>query len=246
MMQRRGGQQLARVGDARLQHVLGASAPSPRTSGITATPVSKPERPSASFGNSSSDMQRDHRTGCRCCANRLRLPRRRAPPDAARAATSSHADDDDVDDEERPRRAATASQIASLKPLQEDPRRARRASRNVTPTGWCIQPGTNGFSTMCAVASAADSVMVMTKLVAANPSRHEDERLAAPARQPFFEHGQAALAVRAERGDPVVDGQRAEQREQHEHERRERREVAGGDETRCWADSRASRSSRRP
>ena len=34
----------------------GVSPGSPRTSGITATPVSNPDRPSASFGNSSSAM----------------------------------------------------------------------------------------------------------------------------------------------------------------------------------------------
>ena len=37
---------------------------------------------------------------------------------------------------------------------------------------------TNGFSTMWAVASAADSVIVMMKSVAAKPEQHEDEQLA--------------------------------------------------------------------
>ena len=46
------------------------------------------------------------------------------------------------------------------------------ASRNsVTATFWpCIQAGANGFSIACAVASAAESVMVIMKSVAANPS----------------------------------------------------------------------------
>ena len=58
--------------------------PSPRTSGMTATPVSKPERPSASFGNMTSDITTiisgclAERTGC------ASSPRR--PPGAATAA----------------------------------------------------------------------------------------------------------------------------------------------------------------
>ena len=44
--------------------------------------------------------------------------------------------------------------------------------------------------------------------------QHEHERLAAPARQQVFEHRDAALAVRARRGDPAVDGQRADEREE--------------------------------
>ena len=99
--------------------------------------------------------------------------------------------------------------------LQEDRRRARRASSSVSSTGWCSQlSGTNGFSMMCAVASAADSVMVMMKSVNAKPSRHQHERLAPPARQQLLEHQDAALAVRAVLGHLRVDRQRDEQRDQ--------------------------------
>ena len=82
---------------------------------------------------------------------------------------------------------------------------------------------------MCAVASAADSVMVMMKSVAAKPSRHKTNALPRQRGQVLFEHRQAALAVRAERGDAVVDRQRAEQRQQHQDERGERREIPGGE-----------------
>src|SRR5207249_3972483 len=40
----------------------------------------------------------------------------------------------------------------------------------------------------------------------------------------LFEHGDAALAVRARFGDARVDRERAEERQQDEHQRRERRQ----------------------
>ena len=43
------------------------SVASPRTSGITATPVSNPDRPSASFGNRMSAIATII-SGCPCCA----------------------------------------------------------------------------------------------------------------------------------------------------------------------------------
>ena len=109
--------------------------------------------------------------------------------------------------------------------LQEDRRQHRQQQQRHSDRDDRTHAGTNGFSMMCAVASAADSVMVMTKSVAANPSRHEDEGLALPARQQLLEHRDAALAVRAGLGDAAVDRQRAEQRQQDEDERRDRREA---------------------
>ena len=60
--------------------------------------------------------------------------------------------------------------IASVKPRRNTaPSRASRTS--VIATSWpCSSAGTFGFSTMCAVASAADSVIVIRKSVAAKPS----------------------------------------------------------------------------
>ena len=57
--------------------------------------------------------------------------------------------------------------------------------------------------------------------------QHEHERLAAPARQQVFEHGDAALPVRAGGGDSVVDRQRADEREDDQNQRRDGRERAG-------------------
>ena len=66
---------------------------------------------------------------------------------------------------------------------------------------------------MWAVASAAESVMVMMKLVAAKPSRQQHHALALPARQSLFEHRQTALALWAEGSHLSVHGQGAEERQ---------------------------------
>ena len=75
---------------------------------------------------------------------------------------------------------------------------------------------------MCAVASAADSVMVMMKTGRGKTQEDEHQHLAAPARKQFLEDRDTALTTRAELGHAVVHRQRAEQRQQHEHQRRER------------------------
>ena len=60
--------------------------------------------------------------------------------------------------------------IASAKPLRNTAP-SSASSTSVTATSWpCSAVPTNGFSTTCAVASAADSVIVMRKSVAAKPS----------------------------------------------------------------------------
>ena len=59
-----------RIRDCRIS---GAVSPSPRINGITATPVSKPERPSASFGNSSS-ANASIITGFDCCDQQIVRP----------------------------------------------------------------------------------------------------------------------------------------------------------------------------
>ena len=81
----------------------------------------------------------------------------------------------------------------------------------------------------CAVASAADSVIVMTKSVAANPSRHKTTALPFQRGKQLLENRDAALAVRAHPRDPAVHRQRAEQRQQHQDERGDGREEAGGE-----------------
>ena len=162
----------------------------------------------------------------------MRSKLREAPPDDDDVEQQVDADDRDRE----PDRLAEA-------PQEHRADRAASSTRVTRPDGGASR-GTKGFSMMCAVASAADSVIVMMKSVAAKPSRHEHEGLAPPPRQQLLEHRDAALAVRAVRRDAVVDRQRPEQRHQDEDERGQRREVRRR-ETRCRAGIRASRSSRR-
>ena len=91
--------------------------------------------------------------------------------------------------------------MASRKPLQEH--RAQEGEEDEGDRHRMVEPvrGTNGFSTMWAVASAAESVMVMMKSVRAKPSSTSTNDLAPPAREQLLEHEDAALAVRAVRGD---------------------------------------------
>ena len=72
--------------------------------------------------------------------------------------------------------SATATVIASPNPFRKmEPRASSRTI--VTGIGWCSHAGTSGFSTTWAAASAAERVIVMTKLVAANPRRHRTTAL---------------------------------------------------------------------
>jgi hypothetical protein len=59
----------------------------------------------------------------------------------------------------------------------------------VTPTWWCSTPGTNGFSTMWALASAAESVIVMMKSVKAKPRRTSTNALP-------FQRGSSSSSMR--------------------------------------------------
>ena len=70
----------------------------------------------------------------------------------------------------------TATVMASPKPFRKMAP-STISSAIVTRIGCCIHSGASGFSIRCAAASAADSVMVMTKLVAAKPSRHSTTTL---------------------------------------------------------------------
>ncbi len=149
------------------------SAPSPATSGITATPVSNPDMPSASFGKYQSEKA-STMNGFDCWCTMFR-PHSVIATGSVHMATSSYP----MTTTFSARYAATsmtAIQIASRNPLRKiAPSSA--TSTSVRASWWCIQGGTNGFSTTCCVASAAESVMVMTKSVAANPSRHRTNAL---------------------------------------------------------------------
>ena len=83
---------------------------------------------------------------------------------------------------------------------------------------------------MWAVASAADSVMVMMKSVRANPSRTSTKTL--PRQRGSSSSSMAMLPWpwRAARGDLLVDGQRHEQRDHHQHQRGHGRQEPRGQE----------------
>ena len=83
---------------------------------------------------------------------------------------------------------------------------------------------------MCAVASAAESVIVMMKSVATKPSRQRTKSFPCHRESRSLEHGDRALAVRALLRHAAVDRQRPEEREQHQDERRHRRERPGREE----------------
>jgi hypothetical protein len=68
----------------------------------------------------------------------------------------------------------------------------------------------------CLAASAADSVMVITKSVAAKPSRTRTSPLPFQPLRRFSSIGDRALPGVAASGHLRVDRQRAEQRDEHE------------------------------
>ena len=68
--------------------------------------------------------------------------------------------------------------------------------------------------------------MVMTNPVAAKSEETEDERLAAPPREHLLENLDATLSMRAERCDPAIHRQSAEQGQEDEYQRGNRGEGA--------------------
>ena len=67
--------------------------------------------------------------------------------------------------------------MASLNPIRNTPPSSASSTSVTSTRSPCRKSGTNGFSSRCAVASAADSVIVITKSVAANPSRASTKNL---------------------------------------------------------------------
>jgi hypothetical protein len=62
-----------------------------------------------------------------------------------------------------------------------------------------------------------NQVAILTPFSGGKAEQHEDEQLATPPRQVFFEHRDAALPVRTVFGHASVDRQGAEEREQYEN-----------------------------
>ena len=135
---------------------------------MTATPVSNPESPSASLGKTSkakptasSGFPCDVEIACH------QLSTATGCVNTSKTETASTT-------MFRLRYTATirtATPMASLKPRRKTA--PSIASRNSVTSTFCpcSQPGATGFWIRCAVASAADSVMVIMKSVAAKPSR---------------------------------------------------------------------------
>ena len=144
-----------------------SSSPGPPSTWVaTATPVSNPERPSASLGKTSSAIA-TMASGLPCssvrvarqspitcgCSTTCQTPAPTTTRLSARYTTTR----------------ATATPIASVNPRRKTiPRSA--TSPMVMASSWpCRTAGTCGFSTTWAAASAAESVMVMMKSVQAKP-----------------------------------------------------------------------------
>ena len=143
----------------------------------------------------------------------------------------------DVEQQDRRRRSPTAMPITSLKPrmklapsstsmniVMHHALPGRSTKRRAKPDACSSQIG---LCSKCSAASAAESVLVITKSVAAKPEQREHDDLAGPAAHQPLEHLDRALPVGRHARDVRIDGQRAEQRDQHQHDGRHRREHAG-------------------
>jgi len=143
------------------------SASPPSISGMTVTPVSKPLMPSASRGNVIPatirivvQSPRGATSPDHCDSN----SGRRTISSAARATTTRF-------NARCGRPTSVATPIASRKPRRKTTARTAM-SRSVTAMPWSARCGcSSGFSIACCAASAAESMTVITKSVAAKPSR---------------------------------------------------------------------------
>ncbi len=157
-----------RVFRIRVAGWAGSSSAAPSTCGITATPVSKPDRPRASFGNTTSEMPIITQM-FECSV--VSMPRQFVTSSGAVITFQSALP---ITIRFRPRYTTTrttAIPIASPKPRRNTPASSASRTRVMITSLPSNQCGTYGFSITCAVASAADSVIVMMKSVAMKPSR---------------------------------------------------------------------------
>jgi hypothetical protein len=145
----------------------GVSPGAPVICGITATPVSNPESPSASFGNTMSAIP-TMTSGFPCC-----VVSALHQSVITTGFSTTCPNDTAITTRFRRRNTATrttAMPIASLNPLRNTSPSSATSPRVSGTSAPSNQAGANGFSTACAVASAAERVMVIMKSVAANPS----------------------------------------------------------------------------
>ena len=177
------------------------SVGSPATSGMTTTPVSNPDRPSARAGKTKQRGTGDPEG--RRVRTRHRIDPVRDQRGVRRDMEQSVDDDDggqpEVDDDED-----HGDADGPFEALEEDRREQAQEDqreRHLAPLEDRLE---EGFSMRWALASAADSVMVMMKPVATNPMRDRTSSFARPVRQQPLEHREAAVTMRRLLGDPSV------------------------------------------
>ena len=219
-----------------------SSGPSPLTSGITATPVSKPESPSASFGKSAMVSSTIIQGLC-CVAIRLR----RQSPIALGCSHELHElppDDDDVHgdvhDHQEHRHPDRFAKPAKKDASKRDEQEARHDDRMVDPVRH-----ERVFDDVRRRVGGRERDRD-DEAGRGEPEQAQNQPLASPARQQLLEDRQAALAVRAQ---ARRSGDRRAARRTASGARAAASRTARGirrRETRCSAGSRGSRSSRPP
>ena len=199
----------------------------PCTRGITATPVSKPERPSARRGKTSR-ARAEHpqrvaelaEEGLLPAHDHARLRRDVQQPgagdDQVQQQVDGHQQDGDPDrlaealQEDRPQDGHQHEGDQHLLPVQD--RRGEGVLQDV-------RRGVGGGE-----GDGDDEVG------GDEAEQDEDEELAPPPGQQALQHGDGALAPGALPGHPAVDRQRPQEGQQHQHQRRHRGQDPGGEE----------------
>ena len=128
-----------------------------------------------------------HQSGCPCCANsaaRQPCSSSGCGQDQAQAGHDHDRVQHEVDRDDDDREADHFAEPAHEHGAKHEQQRERHEHRDAASSA-----ASSGFSIRCAVASAADSVIVMTKLVAANPSRMRTTALP-------FQRGKSASSIR--------------------------------------------------
>ena len=202
----------------------GVSVASPRTCGMTATPVSKPDMPSASLGKTSSATP-TIASGEECWAviasHQLPITTGCASTCQAEVAEDHHVEcqvgcrraDGDAD---RLAEALEEHRAQGGEQHQRDPQVRAVQQRRGEGVLHDVRGGVGGRQ------GHGDH-----EVGGGEAQQHQHQELPGPPGQQPLQHGDRALAVRALLGDPAVDGQRAEEGQRDQHEGGERREQPG-------------------
>ena len=213
----------------------------PSISGMTETPVSKPLRPRASFGNTSTALRDQQRE--------VALRGERGAPAGEQRRVRDHlqraaAEDDEVEGEVG-HGGGRGQADRLVEPLQED-RREHGEDRERDEDLVLAEHGLEERILDGVLGGVGGRQRHRDHEVGGREAEQDqDEHLALPAAEQVLEHGDGALPGVAAPGHLRVDGQRAEQRDEDEDHCRDRRHRARRRAARCRAGSRGSRSSRR-